>query len=48
MTKPLVCLGHLLIDCILGGIVVIVHGNREAVVADNRDGVRHAAYLDGY
>ena len=44
---PLACiiisLGHLLIDPSLGGAIVIVYGNREAIAVDDRDGVRRRA-----
>ena len=36
-------LGHVLIDCTLGGAVGIFHDDREAVAADNRDDVRQRA-----
>ena len=41
-------LGHLLIDYIPGGAITIIHGDQEAVAANDRDGVRHAAELGGY
>ena len=40
MTEPL---GRVLIDYILGGAVTIIHGDREAVTADDRDDVRRRA-----
>ena len=35
--------GHVLIDCILGDAVSIARGDREAVAADNHDGVKRRA-----
>ena len=44
---PLACiiisLGHLLIDPSLGVAMAIVYGNREAIAADDRNGVRRRA-----